>query len=157
MNKIYQLTITDCENITLPGTKGQRLKISYEYLPKSFIGTPEESSKKQTNFIDAFGTETDQHIWGLTTEDYIKVIFEYGKNEIIRKIKEQNFSENELNIKIPVSSQDKNPYTPSKINMIMPWDVMSMGFMTYMILFFQYSGFLLSCIIAIITISLSVI
>ena len=88
------------------------------------LNTPEEESETQIIFIDVDISETQAATWNFIndssySDDLIKVLFEYGKRELIKNIETESVEEqNTYCIRSNTHKELNCPFNPNKIKMI---------------------------------------
>jgi len=119
---IKMLTFNDFRDITPPAKHAYVYRFNFSLIDNDKVGKPEEESETQEIKIDVEMSETKAAIWDLISPnkqtDLIKILFEYGKRELIQKIKDSiSETENSLRIYSHTHTESKCPFNPDKIDM----------------------------------------
>jgi len=114
------LTFSEIKNITSPSKHAFEYRLYFSLVDNDKIGKPEEEFETQEIEIDVEISETKAAIWNLnsprTEIDLIKVLFEYGKRELIEKIKDSTVeNNNSLRIYTNTHTEPECPFNPDKI------------------------------------------
>jgi len=122
MNKILRYQYY--KNITENYQHKLAIRYYFTLIDESMVNTPEEESETQIIFIDVDISETKAATWNFIndssySDDLIKVLFEYGKRELIKKIKDNSMGEiNTYRIFSNTHKEKTCPFNPNKITMI---------------------------------------
>jgi len=122
MNKI--LRFQHHKNITENYQHKLVIRYYFTLIEESLLDTPEEDSKSQLIFIDVDISELKAASWNFIedstySDDLIKILFEYGKRELINNIINNSIKEkNEYKINTNTHKEEKCPFNPNKIKMV---------------------------------------
>ena len=117
-------TIIFGEPTLLPITKlTAEYLFTYSLVDSSLIGLPEQKSRSSQYSIKVGCTSTLAACWGfdwlqgnaISNQDFIKVLFEYGKRHIAQKLKDGHLSQEEELILNTSNTETTCPFDPSRI------------------------------------------
>jgi len=116
------LTFNGIRDITSPSKHAYEYRLYCSLIDNNKIGKPEEEFETQDIEIDVEISETKAAIWNLNTpdreNDRKKILFEYGKRELIEKIKDSTaVKENSFRIYSNTHTDPECPFNPDKIDM----------------------------------------
>lgn len=112
------LTFKDYYDTSIPSKHAFSYRFLFSYVDESKIGLPEEDYETKETYIDVEISETKRAIWNLNDDQLLKVLFEYGKRELIQKFKDGTFlKENDLHIYTNTHPDRICPFDPHKIKM----------------------------------------
>ena len=120
MNKI--LRYLDYKDVTTASVHTFVIRYYFSLIEELKIDTPEEENETENIFIDVEISELKAASWNLVDESaypsLIKILFEYGKRELIKKIKDSTVEEeNLLRIYSNTHPEENCPFNPNKIIM----------------------------------------
>ena len=88
----------------------------FSVVDSSLAGAPEEETETQQHVVNVKISSTLASCWGLSKQDLVKVLFEYGKRHIDDKLKDGTLGDiEELSLNTH-SHPTKCPFNPSKIS-----------------------------------------
>jgi len=119
MNKTLHLI--DYKDITPLSKHSFVIRYYFTLIEDSKINTPEEENETEKIFIDVEISWTKAATWNLMDEsaypNVVKILFEYGKREIIEKIKDSTIEKgNTLHIYTNTHPELVCPFNPNKIS-----------------------------------------
>lgn len=112
------LTFENFYDTSIPSKHAISYRFIFSYVDESTIGLPEEDFETKETSINVEISETKQANWNLYNDQLVKVLFEYGKRELIQKFKDRTFlKQNELHIYTNTHPGSICPFDPNKIKM----------------------------------------
>lgn len=77
------------------GRDAREFKFPFRIVDTEYVGAPEEDSKSEYTSFKVVVSGTLETTWDLSSNNLIKVLFEYGKRHVIQKLKDRTFLPNE--------------------------------------------------------------
>ena len=101
----------------LPPTRDAvEYQFPFTVVDSSLIGSPEEESETKQHSVKVGITGVLDACWRLSRPDLVKVLFEYGKQHIVEKLKDGTLSDKEELRLLTSSHPSKCPFDPSTIS-----------------------------------------
>ncbi len=88
----------------------------FSVVDSSLAGAPEEETETQQHVVNVKISSTLASCWGLSKQDLVKVLFEYGKRHIDDKLKDGTLRDIEELSLNTVSHPTECPFNPSRIS-----------------------------------------